>query len=234
MINELKSKHVFAFLSILLLSTLAGPAQTLSREKVKQIEQLITAKMSKDRIPAFSIGIAQDGKLIWSNGYGMADIENFVPAKATTAYRSASVGKTITATAVMQLAERGKLDLDAPVWQYCKAFPSKQWKLTSRHLLAHLGGIRHYGGPNAEAELFSTKLYKTVAELLDVFKNDPLAFEPGTDYLYSTYGYNTLGCVIEGASGMSYLEYLRKNIFRPSGMLNTRDDNPSAVIPHRA
>ncbi|HSK71188.1 MAG TPA: serine hydrolase domain-containing protein, partial [Pyrinomonadaceae bacterium] len=128
----------------------------------------------------------------------------------------------------------GKLDLDAPVWNYCKAFPPKKWALTSRHLLAHLGGIRHYGGANAEAELFSTKHYKTIAESLEVFKNDPLTFEPGTDYFYSTYGYNTLGCVIEGASGASYMEYLRENVFKPAGMLNTRDDNPFAIVPNRA
>jgi CubicO group peptidase (beta-lactamase class C family)/predicted enzyme related to lactoylglutathione lyase len=232
--KTITTRRTFILIATIVLLTAAGSAQTLSREKVKQIEQLVTAKMSKDRIPALSIALAQNGKVIWANGYGMADIENFVPAKPTTAYRSASIGKTITATAVMQLAEKGKLDLDAPVWQYCKAFPTKKWLLSSRHLLAHLGGIRHYGGPNTEAELYSTKHYKTVAESLEVFKNDPLAFEPGTDYLYSTYGYNTLGCVIEGASGMSYLDYLRENIFKPAGMLNTRDDSPFAVIPNRA
>lgn len=209
-------------------------AQPLAKEKLKQIEQLITAKMSKDRIPGLSIAIAKDGKLIWSNGYGMADLENLVPAKATTAYRSASVGKPITATAVMQLAEKGKLNLDAPVWNYCKTFPWKKWTLTSRQLLAHMGGIRHYGGANAEAELFSTKHYSTVSESMEVFKNDSLTFEPGTDYLYSTYGYNTLGCVIEGASGMTFMDYLNQGIFQPSGMLNTQADNPFAIIPNRA
>ena len=190
--------------------------------------------MSKENIPGLSIAIAQEGKLIWSNGYGIADLENFVPAKATTAYRSASVGKPITAIAVMQLVEKQKLDLDAPVWKYCPAFPPKKWILTSRHLLAHTGGIRHYGGTNAEAELYSTKHYSSVVDSLSVFKDDPLEFEPGTDYLYSSYGYNTLGCVIEGASGMKYIGYLQKNVFEPSGMVNTRPDNPYDVIRNRA
>jgi CubicO group peptidase (beta-lactamase class C family) len=134
----------------------------------------------------------------------------------------------------MQLAEKEKLDLDAPVWKYCSAFPPKKWILTSRQLLAHTGGIRHYGGTNAEAELYSTKHYSSVVESLSVFKNDPLKFEPGTDYLYSSYGYNTLGCVIEGASGMNYLAYLQENIFEPSGMMNTRADNPSDIVRNRA
>ncbi len=96
-----RSAQVFICVSTIICLADAGSAQTLSREKVKQIEQPITAKISKDRIPAFSIAVALEGKLIWSNGYGMADLENFVPEKATTAYRSASVGKPITATAVI-------------------------------------------------------------------------------------------------------------------------------------
>lgn len=97
-----------------------------------------------------------------------------------------------------------------------------------------MGGIRHYGGPNDEQENFSTIHYQTIEESLEVFKNDPLLFEPSTKYQYSTYGYNVLGCVIEGASQMSYLAYMRDHIFLPAQMYNTRDDNPSAIIPNRA
>lgn len=224
----------YALLCIFLFKTSLTQAQALPPEKIKQIEQLITAKMSRDKIPGLSIAIVVEGKLVWSNGYGLADLENFVLAKASTAYRSASIGKTMTATAVMQLVEKGKLDLDAPIQQYCQTFPPKQWTLTSRHLLAHLGGIRHYGGPNAEQESFGTRHYKSIAESLEPFKNDPLLFEPGTEYRYSTYGYNVLGCVIEGASGVNYLTYMKENIFQPANMNNTRDDDPLAIIPNRA
>lgn len=232
MLKETISRVVIVLLFFFCVNSVES--QTLSQQKVREIEELITAKISKDRIPGLSIAIAREGSIVFSNGYGMADFENFVPAKPTTAYRSASIGKPITATAVMQMAEQGKLDLEAPVWNYCKAFPSKKWPLTSRHLLAHLGGIRHYGGPNAEAELFSTKRYETVAESLEVFKNEELLFEPGSRYQYSTYGYNLLGCVIAGASGVSFMEYMTQNIFKPAGMLNTRDDNPRAIVPNRA
>lgn len=226
-------KSIFC-IAIIIFSFILTEAQTLSVEKVKQIEQLISTKMSKDQIPGLSVAIVVEKKMIWSRGYGLADLENFVPAKANTAYRSASIGKPITATAVMQLVEKGKLDLDAPIQQYCQVYPKKQWILTSRHLLAHLGGIRHYGGPNAEQESFSTIHYETIAESLNVFKDDSLLFEPGTEFRYSTYGYNLLGCVIEGASGISFLTYMRDNIFLPAQMNNTRDDNPFSIIPNRA
>ena len=132
----------------------------------------------------------------------------------------------------MQLVELGKLDLDAPVQKYCAAFPTKQWPVTTRQLLGHLGGMRHY--KDGELVYENTKHYANLNDTLSFFKDDPLLHEPGTKYLYSTYGYNLLGCVVEGASGMSYLEYVRKNIFEPAGMLTIRDDDPAAIIPNRA
>jgi CubicO group peptidase (beta-lactamase class C family) len=208
--------------------------QKLAADKIKAVEQMIAAKMARDHIPGLSLAIVVDGQLVWSNGYGMADVENSVSAKATTVYRSASIGKTITATAVMQLAASGKLELDAPVQKYCRALPTKRWPVTARQLLAHLGGIRHYGGPNNEQELFSTRHYRNVTEALDPFKDDPLQHEPGTVYLYSSYGYNLLGCVIEGASSRSFMDYLRQSVFLPAGMHATRDDDAFALIPQRA
>lgn len=209
----------------------AGPA--LGPDRIAEIESLVEAKMSKAGIPGLSIALLVDGKLVWSKGYGLADVENGVPARADSVYRSASIGKTMTATAAMQLAERGQLDLDAPIQRYCRHFPEKQWPLTTRHLLAHLGGIRHYG-PNADAELHSTRRYESVAASLEPFRSDPLLFEPGTRHNYSTYGYVLLGCVVEGAAGMPFMTYMRTRVFEPSGMARTRDDDPFAIVPGRA
>jgi CubicO group peptidase (beta-lactamase class C family) len=198
------------------------------------VESLLMEKMSEDRIPGLSVALVVDGVLTWSRGFGTADVENFVPATATTAYRTASIGKALTATAVLQLAESQRLDLDAPVQEYCPAFPRKRWTVTTRHLLTHTSGIRHYGGANEEAELFNTVHYDDVVDALQIFKDDPLLFEPGTAYLYSTFGYVTLGCVIEGASGQDYLTYMQQHVFAPAGMNHTRDDDPAALVPRRA
>src|SRR5271154_1151509 len=98
----------------------------LSKAQIDQIERLLTAYMAKAEIPGLSIAVVRAGKLVWSTGYGFADLENHVPAKASTAYRTASIGKTITATAALHLVEEGKLDLDQPIQRYCPAFPVKQ------------------------------------------------------------------------------------------------------------
>lgn len=220
------------FLILFLFATYAW-AQ-LSKVEIDSIEQILSSEMSRQHIPGLSIAIVVDTQLVWSNGYGMADLENYVPAKATTKYRTASIGKPMTATAILQLVEKGVIDLDAPIQQYCTAFPKKKWDITTRHILTHQSGIRHYDENNLEAELYSTKHYNNVIEALDIFKNDTLLFKPGTDYLYSTYAYNVLGCVIEGASGKSYLDYMQQAVFQIAGMNHTLADDPSEIISNRA
>lgn len=209
-------------------------AEGLEGARREAIEELITAKMAAQGIPGLSIAMVIDGELVWEDGYGTADVENSVPATAATVYRTASIGKPMTAVAVMRLVEDGKLDLDRPIQDYCPTFPEKRWPVTTRHLLSHTSGIRHYGGPRDEQESFNTEHFEDVVTPLRIFKDDPLDFQPGTAYQYSTFGYNVLGCVIEGASGSRYLDYMARSVFAPAGMTRTREDDPFAVIPHRA
>lgn len=232
-----RAAGVLSLLALLLASTATrGQASrvALSDETKASIERLLTETMSRERVPGLSVALVVDGEIAWTAGYGSADLENDVPATEATVYRTASVGKPMTATAVMQLAESGDLDLDAPIQRYCPVFPEKRWPVTTRHLLGHTSGIRHYGGPNEEAELFNTVHYETVQGPLEIFAGDPLLFEPGTDHLYSTFGYDVLGCVIEGASGTRYLDYMEAHVFGPAKMEDTRDDDPAALIPRRA
>lgn len=198
---------------------------------VDRITRAVSSEMSRQNIPGLSVAVVTDYQLRWASGFGMSDLENFVPAKTQTVYRLASISKTITATAVMQLVEQGKLDLDAPVQKYVPSFPQKQWPVTTRQLLSHLGGIRHYGG---EGESNNTRHYKSVLEGLDIFKNDPLVHEPGTKHLYSSYGFNLLGAVVEGASGTEFGGFVQAHIFNPAGMETMRIDEVNAIIPNRA
>jgi len=121
-------------------------------------------------------------------GFGMADLENGVPVTPQTSFRLASVSKPITATAVMELWERHQLDLDAPVQKYCPAFPKKEFPSSTRQLLGHLGGIRHYrSGSDDDPELGNTKHFDDpIAGGLQFFANDPLVAKPGPEFHYST------------------------------------------------
>ncbi len=206
------------------------PAQ-LPPEQIERIETVIASEMARQSIPALSIAIAVNNRIVYANGFGFADLENFVPARADTLYRTASIAKPMTATAVLQLVERGKLDLDAPIQQYCPAFPEKNWPVTARQLLGHLGGVRHY---KSGEEATGKKHYFSVVESLELFKDEPLLHEPGTKFSYTTYGYSLLGCAVEGASGTLYEEYMREHVFGPAGMTRTQPDNVFVIIPNRA
>jgi len=186
--------------------------------------------MAAQSIPGMSAAVVTGGELRWSSGFGQADVENEVPATAATVYRLASVSKPITAVAAMQLVEQGKLDLDAPVQKYVPSFPVKPWPVTLRQILGHTSGIRHY----AEGEFENTRHYPTLAAALDLFQNDPLAHEPGTVYLYSTYAYTLAGVVVEAAAGTPFADYVRKSVFEPAGMTTARVDDLFEIIPHRA
>ena len=202
----------------------------LSNAKAEAVEAAVTTAMARLGIPGVSVAIASGSTLRFAAGYGQADAENGVPAKAVTAYRLASVSKPITAVAVLKLAEEGKLDLDAPIQRYVPSFPEKPFPVTARQLLGHLGGIRHY----RDDEPTNTKPYSGIESGLSFFKDDALVAEPGTKYSYSTYGYTLLGAAIEGASGKPYLDYLREAIFARAGMTSIRADEVRSLIPNRA
>ncbi len=117
----------------------------------------------------------------------------------------------------MQLWERGQLDLDAPVQKYCPAFPQKQAPITTRQVMGHLGGIRHYkAGSQDDPEVGNTKHFDNpIQGGLDFFKNDPLVADPGSHFHYSTQGYTLVGCVMEGASGAKIYGLHAAKCFRP-------------------
>nr|7V21_A Chain A, Serine beta-lactamase-like protein LACTB, mitochondrial [Homo sapiens]7V21_B Chain B, Serine beta-lactamase-like protein LACTB, mitochondrial [Homo sapiens]7V21_C Chain C, Serine beta-lactamase-like protein LACTB, mitochondrial [Homo sapiens]7V21_D Chain D, Serine beta-lactamase-like protein LACTB, mitochondrial [Homo sapiens] len=188
----------------------------------------------KDEVgaPGIVVGVSVDGKEVWSEGLGYADVENRVPCKPETVMRIASISKSLTMVALAKLWEAGKLDLDIPVQHYVPEFPEKEYEgekvsVTTRLLISHLSGIRHYG------ELYLREKFENSIESLRLFKNDPLFFKPGSQFLYSTFGYTLLAAIVERASGCKYLDYMQK-IFHDLDMLTTVQEENEPVIYNRA
>jgi serine beta-lactamase-like protein LACTB, mitochondrial len=226
-----------AWLLIVLLagaSGLCAQQKGLPPEQRAAIEKTVSRFMSANSVPGIGASVVLDGEPVWSAGFGMSDLEDYAAATSSTLFRLGSISKPITAVAILQLNERGKLDLDAPVQKYCPAFPKKEWPITTRELLGHLGGIRHYN-PDGKGDVpeDSARHFASMEESLQIFANDPLVAKPGTKFNYSTYGYTLLGCVLEGAASDKFVDYVKENIFRPAGMEQTQADNSFAVIPHR-
>jgi CubicO group peptidase (beta-lactamase class C family) len=194
------------------------------------LEQLVTDTMREQQIPAVIVAIGKGDRIIYSKAFGSADLENSVQATPETLIRTASIAKSISAVAAMTLVESGRLNLDAPVQSYCAPFPQKQWPITTRELLSHTAGIRHYNPGEPE----HTQHFKWMADGFALFAADPLLFQPGTAYSYSTYGYTVVGCVIEGASASRFQDYVSEHVLKPAGMTHTFVDDVFEIVPHRA
>ncbi len=223
--------RVLLLYMIVALSALrATAAEPLNPETVEQVDRLISQLLVKESIPGLSAAIATGNQLRYSKGFGLADVENNLPATPQTRYRTASIAKSMTAVVVLSLAEEKRIDLDREVQQYVAEFPRKEWPITTRQLLGHLGGIRHYKNPR---ESSSTQHFFQLKSALGEFCNDPLRCEPGTRFLYTTFGYNLLGSVAEGASGKCFADLLKEKLFEPAGMSETVLDDHFTIIPHR-
>ena len=193
------------------------------------INDLVRAK----EIPGFSVAVARDGAVVWSEGFGLADVENRVPVTPLTRFRLGSVSKMLTAAGLARLVESGKLDLDAPIQRYVPSFPAKPWPLTTRQLASHTAGIRHYTPADFDGPLKGAPHFSSIRSALAIFENDPLLFEPGTKYSYSSYGWNLISAVIEGASGEEFLAYMQHTVFDPLALRSTSADHVDAIIPNR-
>jgi serine beta-lactamase-like protein LACTB, mitochondrial len=171
--------------------------------------------------PGLAVAVAAGGRLVWSETCGFADRERRVDVGRTTQFRIGSVSKTLTAVTAARLYQQRRLDLDAGAQRYVPDFPRKSSPITARRLGGHLAGIRHYEG----TEALSTERYDSVRSSLAIFKDDPLVAEPGERFSYSSYGFNLLGAVVEGAAGKPFATAVRQAVLAPLGMTHTRLDD---------
>jgi len=217
----------------------AACAQTSATAPATAIHQAFTeARANADRIgaeliargiPGLAIAVAVDGKIVYAEGFGYADLEQRVSAWPTTKFRIGSISKPLTAAAMMKLVEAGKFDLDAPIQKYVPSFPDKGVLITPRLVAGHLAGIRNYRGD----EFFIQRHYDNVLDGLKIFENDPLIAPPGTEFSYSSYGFNLLSAAVESACGEPFLACMQDLVFTPLNLRDTTADQNRRIIEHR-
>ena len=208
----------------------ATPAFPEAPDTYAEVADLVEAAREEWRAPGMSVAVVDDGRIAWAQGFGLADVENEVEALPGTVYRIASISKPISATAILQLVEKGKLSLDDPVTKHVPSFPDRGLGITLRHLLTHTSGIRHY----KEGEMNLKDHFDSVEAALEIFKDDPLLFAPGTKYSYSSYAYNLLAAVVERVSGLTFEAYMKESVWGPAGMDATRLENQGDIVSHRS
>jgi len=216
-------------LSLLLIST--GFCQESEDEK-KRIVQLLDDAFSKKEVVGVASGVINiDGKT-WYHQAGYANRDSKTPFSIHTVSRIASTSKPITAVAIMQLVEQGKLTLNTKVGSILPEFNNGQKaKITVQHLMQHSSGIPHYKN---KKEINNEKEYPNLSDVLSIYIDRELLFEPGTKFTYSVYGYVTLGIIIEKISGISYTDYLTENIFKKAGMKNSSIEEFGQNYPNKS
>ncbi|MDD9930395.1 MAG: serine hydrolase [Candidatus Marinimicrobia bacterium] len=197
------------YILILLFIMAVGGKYMTGNNPEDKATRIIQKFMNENQMPGLSIAVGQNGELAWRNGFGLANVEQQIPVTTDTRFRIGSVSKTVTSAAVGRLIDQHKLNLDATVQAYVPSFPEKRWPITTRQSMGHLAGIRHYRGQ----EMLRNTFYPKVLDGLDIFKDDTLLHEPGSKYHYSSYGWNLVSAVIEGASGLDFLSYMEDSVF---------------------
>lgn len=195
------------------------PDSDFANKFQNQSSALINECITYEEVVGLSAGIYMDGKVVWTDAVGYRDMEKHVPATVDMVHRIASISKPMTAIAIMQLVEGGLIHIDDPIQKYIPEYPiKKEGTITIKHLLQHSSGIKAYKN---KKEAFPTKNYFTLRKAVEVFEGRDLANIPGKGYQYTTYGYVVLGEIIEKVSGISYRDYMKKNIWDKAGMTDT-------------
>ena len=185
----------------------------------------------KPNEPGISVIVVRDGKAVFRNGYGMANVELGVPIKPEMVFRLGSITKQFTAVAILMLMERGKLALTDRITKFIPKYPTHGHKITIEHLLTHTSGIKSYTDmPEFWKDM---KEDKSVEEHIAFFKDQPMDFKPGERWKYNNSGYFLLGAIIEKVSGQTYEAFLKQHIFDKLGMADTHYDLPNKIIAGR-
>ena len=203
-------------------------------ERINAVADSIGADQVKSGATVgISLAVAVDGKVIYSNGFGVADVGMGIEATNKTVYPIASITKQFTAASILKLVEEGRISLDDPLLKFFPNYPAQAKGIKIHHLLNHTSGIKNY------SELDGTIRKRldfglSEAERINLFANEPLEFQPGEDFRYSNSGYYLLGIVISRVTGLPFGKYVEQELFEPHGLKNTSYCEDETVILNRA
>jgi len=199
---------------------------------VSKIDSLAAANLADGRVSGFSIGVKKGDDLLLAQGYGLADLDNQVPAGPHTVYGIGSITKQFTAAAILLLADKGVVSLDDPLTKFFPDYPTHGYYVTIRHLLTHTSGVRSYPSDDTPSETLPLDI--SDLELLARIDAEPFDFAPGQSFRYSNAGFVLLGMIVEAVSGQTYAEYLQEHIFEPLGLTRSSVCDARRITPGRA
>ncbi len=197
---------------------------------VEEGRQIVRANLIEQNLPGLSVAVGVGGDLVWAEGFGRADLENRVAVAPKTRFRIGTASTALTSAGVGRLLEQDRLRLDEKIQTYVPEFPEQPWPVTLRQLMGHVAGVRNDGGD--EGPLLAARCEGPVDGVRRI-ADYPLLFEPGTQYRYSSYGWILMSAAVEAAAGEPFLTFMRRQVFEPLGMDDTRAESVEP-IPNRA
>jgi serine beta-lactamase-like protein LACTB len=208
----------------------ATPAQRWNNA-TEQSRQIVRASLAEQNLPGLSVAVGLAGEIVWAEGFGWSDLEKKVPVSPDLLFRIGTASTVFTSAAAGLLIEQQQLKLDQPIQTYVPEFPVKEWPVTLRQVMAHTAGIRSDSGD--EGPMFGAQCDRTL-DALPHFANDALRFQPDTEYRFSNYSWILVSAAIEAAADQPFLSFMRKQVFEPLGMDDTRADSATAPVPDQA
>jgi D-alanyl-D-alanine carboxypeptidase len=219
-------------ISAFFLSLFFTPLSATEPNEIATIVDAVGSQaVTSESVVGVSIGISRGGKLLYANGYGLANVELDVKASTDSVYRIGSITKQFTAAAILLLVEDEKIELDDPLKKFFPDYPKHGQDVTVAELLSHTSGIKDF----TRLPTYRTEQPNEVtpSQVIDRFQNLPLDFEPGEKFQYCNSGYFLLGAIVEQVAEQSFEQFLQDRLFKTAKLKHTYSDKYTAVIPNR-
>lgn len=194
----------------------------------EQSRQIVRGSMSENNLAGLSVAVGIDGEIVWAEGFGFANFENRLPVTPDDRFPTGTAATVFTSAAIGLLLEEGRMKLDDQIQAYVPGFPEKQWPVTIRQLMGHVGGVKT---EDWDEGVLIYKHCERPTDALDLFAKDPLLFQPGSEFRYSTFGWILLSAAVETAAGKPFKAFLQDRVFLPLGLNDTVKESGRNAVP---
>jgi serine beta-lactamase-like protein LACTB len=195
---------------------------------VEKGREIVRTSLSERNLPGTSVAVGVAGDIVWAEGFGFANFENSLPVTPDDRFPIGTAATALTSAAIGLLLEEGRIKFDDQIQAYVPGFPGKHWPVTIRQLMGHVGGVKT---EDWDEGVLIYQHCERPSDALNLFAKDPLLFQPGTEYRYSTFGWILLSAAVETAAGKPFQAFLQDRVFFPLGMHDTVKESGLDAVP---
>jgi len=184
----------------------------------EQARRRVRTSITENNLAGVSVAVGIDGDIVWTEGFGFADVEKRSPVTPSLRFRTGTAAIVLTSAAIGLLLDEGRLELDDEIQKYVPDFPRKQWPVTIRQVMGQVAGFKT---EDPDDGVLTSSHCERLADAVALFSKEPLLFQPGTQYQDSTFGWVLLSAVVDAAADAPFLKFLNERVLRPLGMVDT-------------